>query len=156
VFLAPSKTGKSFWLQEIVHRALLGRLHVAYYQVGDMTETEIGLRLVTRASKIPFEGTVPFTLDVPIKLKRPVIETELPTIEYQNPKPNIAKLLDGETAWANLQSIKKQIGSNRKLLRLKCYPNDSATWRDIYDDLKMLSAEGFPPDIVVLDYIDLL
>jgi hypothetical protein len=43
--MAPEKRGKTFWLIEMLMRALRARCHVAFFSIGDMTERQIKRRL---------------------------------------------------------------------------------------------------------------
>lgn len=53
-----------------------------------------------------------------------------------------------------LRAIKKFYGDN---LRIKCYPRFTASVSDIKRDLDILEqAEGFIPDVIVVDYADIL
>lgn len=53
-----------------------------------------------------------------------------------------------------LRAIKTQVGDN---VRVKCYPRFSATLNDLKRDIDRLEIEeGFVPDVIVIDYADIL
>jgi hypothetical protein len=53
-----------------------------------------------------------------------------------------------------IMSVRESFGNN---LRLKCYPRFSANLEDIERDLDLLEyTEGFIPDVIVVDYADIL
>lgn len=49
--MAPEKRGKTWWLNELAIRAAVARNNVALFQVGDMSEEQVDLRLAERLSK---------------------------------------------------------------------------------------------------------
>ena len=56
-------------------------------------------------------------------------------------------------AWSKLSKYYSRFGSN---LIIKEYPEDEATVYDIKAHLMQLTAQGFKPDLVLVDYVDLL
>jgi hypothetical protein len=63
--------------------------------------------------------------------------------------------LTRETARREVSRLKEMAGSN--LLRMISYPAFSATLTDVEDDLDRLEVqEGFIPDVIIIDYADIL
>lgn len=148
-FQGPPGRGKSWVLQDVVMRAVMGRRNVAYFQIGDMTEAQIMRRLMIRIARHPRKAG---TIDWPKKLIVVGGEPEVMTEEKMFDNP-----LDLDTAWNACQKlITSTIRSGDSTFKLSVYPNYSVNVLQIRDQLKMLSRNGFVPDVVVIDYADLL
>lgn len=154
-FLGPEKSGKTFWLQDVAFEALKRRRKVAFFSVGDMTEEEIGERILERVSEHPsfsVNGKWPCTLKFPIKIR---LEDKQSVVQYEDRV--FEEPLDGATAWEKCQEfMKDSVRSDESYFRLSCHPNCSINARGIEDILKTWAAKDFLADVVIIDYADLL
>lgn len=150
-FVGPSKRGKSYWLQEVVYRALRQRRRVLYYVLGDLSEDDIHDRLVPRIARAPIE---PDKFIFPKEIlkgdgKRPKVRGEMR--EYEKGITNKQKIACVEKF---LKSISSTVENPRLKIKLKGGGVISAS--DIERDVKHFSRKGWVPDVVVIDYADLL
>jgi len=146
-FVGPEKRGKSYWLQETVWQALRQRRRVRYYVVGDMSEDEVIQRLMVRSSRRPLDAKsikIPRDLQI-IKEgadRKPKVESEV----YDSGEVTLkGRILDWE----------KIAGKRGGLLSLQCRSAHSITAGEIENELRHLDPEDVP-DVVVIDYADLL
>lgn len=155
---ASEKTGKSFWLGELAYLALTQRRKVAFFAIGDLTQKEMLLRFASRAAQKPTRADVwPFPLSLPISIKPPAKGDDeyKPRVEYQTRE--IAGPLSYEDADAAFTLLtEKKVKSRRSLFRMVCHPADSVSVPDIVRTVESWHAEGFAPDVVLIDYADIL
>lgn len=155
-FMGPEKRGKSWMLMDIAWRGMEQGNRVAFFAIGDMSKNQMLLRFHTRASKRPLNAT-----DEDDPKKGP---TKYPTsIEY-DPGSSMAnvehetrkykKPLSWQEAWRNSQAVIKKRGGG--LLKLSCHSNGSIGVQGIAGIIRSWERTGWVPDVVVLDYADLL
>jgi len=155
VLAGPEKVGKSFWLGELVWRALLQRCRVLYYVIGDMSRDEVNYRLYQRSAMRPAET---ITIDYPIKLKikreekdekgRPQAELEVERREFAG--------LSARAIRKAAQRLSVRTASKTPRLKIKCAGAHVISAGEIERDVRDFSEEGWVPDVVALDYADLL
>lgn len=145
--IAPEGTGKSHWLMEFVYRGLLGRKRVAYFEVGDMSQAQVLERLNVRLEKKPEE---PCTVKWPIEYQ----EVDNPIFEDIVFKQGIsAEGFDNACKYL----VNTYIKSNDPYLYLFTSPASTMSVAGIEARLQRLAKHrGWVPDIVVIDYADLL
>lgn len=147
-FLAPEKRGKSFWLIDVAWRAMQQKRKVLLYSVGDMSQRQVMRRLISRASRRPIH---PVLYEVPKKLLK--VEKEFKTIrEAKEPSGPLGL----DEAKKVFNRIRMKTASKTSLLKLKCTPNSTTSVADIRQDVLELSREGWTPDVIVIDYADIL
>lgn len=153
-FMGPEKRGKTFWLIDIAWRAMLQGRRVALIEVGDMSEGQIMLRLMTRALERPLRRTAP---DKPVLypafLDHP---PESKTCNVEHDERTFADDVSWERAFKRCQKIIKAVGTGDNL-RLACYPNSTLTAQGVDSLIQTWERQGWgPPDVVVIDYADVL
>lgn len=156
-FQAPEKKGKSFWLQEVVWRSIRQRRRVLYYVLGDMSKDQVKRRFYARMARKPWKNKN-ITYALPRKIRK--------TGEKDEAGHPIVEISAGEekefTPYHYIDVIRavKRLRMNTALkenpLRIKCKGAGLVSASDVEADLKKLHREGFIPDIVVIDYSDLL
>lgn len=152
-FVGPEKSGKSFWLLDIGWRAMIQRLNVAYYVIGDMSEDQVHARLIERASK------------------RPIIHTErdewvsVPTAIERDKKDRFATVLTKDRQYKDdldwreaVEACRKvtleEIKSKEPKLKLKCFPAGSIDANGVKSSIEQYVRGGWFPDVAVVDYAD--
>ncbi len=145
-FMGPEKSGKSFWLQDVSHRAAEQGKKVIFFAVGDMSQDQMMMRFQVRAAKHPFkspDGKWPYTIKVP---------------NYIEPGKHCAEVQYDDITFQERLSVKqgRQALSTLGELRLSCHPNDSINVMGIMSIIKGLEREDWVPDVVVIDYSDIL
>ena len=149
-FMGPEKRGKSFWLLETAWRAMLQRRKVAFFEVGDMSQDQVLLRLASRWTGEPVEaGTIMYPVSLRIRKDSGA--------RVRRKKKIFKKGLSWQKAYrvAN-EIIRTKLKTKESLLRLVCAPNDSIGVADIKSQVERWIVEGWIPDIIVIDYADLL
>ncbi len=141
-FMAPDKTGKSFYLLDLAFRAARDRRRVAYFDTGDQSKHEVLLRLGSRAARHPHEK--------PKRIREPKSMDSDGKVEFGS--RTFDELL---TAGEAFNAVKKAFrGKDR--LRISCHPNSSINVDGLSSILSEWSREGWVADVVVIDYADIL
>jgi hypothetical protein len=154
-FAAPEKRGKSFWLLEVVWQALTQRRKVIYYVVGDMSEDQAGRRLYSRMTLLPWrKQEEPIIYPTSIKIIGKDSEGHpLANITFKEKNPDTFTTEDVIKA---RDKLRLQIALKEMPLRFKCKGASTISASQVEADIRSLAEEGFIPDVVVIDYADLL
>lgn len=135
---------KSYMMLDNAWTAMLQRVPVAYFQVGDMTKDQVMRRFDERALRRPLFARVvkyPKTLNVG--------QGYASTVEWDS----IA--FSQNMQIGDLGAYKKYAPNDgKRLLELRCYPTYGASATDIESDLILWEQEGFRPKVVVIDYVE--
>lgn len=148
-FMAPEKRGKTFWLVDVAWRALREKRRVLFVSAGDMSRRGMLRRLGIRAARRPIEaGTVR-------KPRRMILSvTKQPKVKFEE---EIYEKRISIRRWREVQAEVHQLSSSQEsLLKLSCHSNSSLTVEGLRSELDKLIKEGWVPDVVVLDYMDIL
>ena len=146
-FVGASGSGKSWWLLDLGYRGARQRKRVAFFEIGDMSKNQVIRRLGQRALRRPRYDRI---CSIPTSLVHDeegvdtddTIITEDRMLSAITPK----KSLD---AWEKIQRKKD-------LFRLSCHPNSSINMEGIESILQDWISGGWVPDIIIIDYADLL
>ena len=148
--LAPEKRGKTFMLMELAWVAAQQGNRVAYFSVGDMSEAQCYRRFMTRAAKKPAK---PKTCKIPISLK---IEKQeaiwVAEVDYKELVFDSG--LRWEEAWKKCEAISGSGKKNR--IKLHTTPAGVTKVKDIASVIDGWGLEGWVPDVVIIDYADIL
>lgn len=139
-FMGPDKSGKSFWLLELAYRALRQRRRVAYFDVGDNSEDDMAERIGSRVARLPLFKK---TIEIPIgwdKDKNPVT------------KSRRCKALSDVSAFRAM----KHLCRTGDVFNLSCMPNSTVSVAGLDTILEGWERDGWRPDVVVVDYADIL
>jgi len=148
MFIGPEKRGKSHCLLDVSWRGFEQRRNVAMFQVGDMSQSQIERRFVVRAAKRPWkEGSY----RVPIKITK--VEDGMPEIQYEDRHCEMPLTFkEGRKAY-NRAKKKYAPGS----IKLSVHPSGSINVPQIRSIIRDWEEhEQWVPDIVVIDYADIL
>jgi hypothetical protein len=155
---APEKTGKTFVLQELGFLAMLQRKRVAFFEVGDMTRRQIKRRLMARVSDHPWRSPTGIWPTI-VKFPTSLLKSEKGKVEarVQHTNLNFTTRLDRKTAWESCQKLMRdKVKSNHSFFKLAVYPNVSINVAGIRAKLKSWHLEGWCPDLIIIDYADIL
>ena len=147
-FAGPDKRGKSYWLQEVVWRALRQRRRVLYYVLGDMSQDEVYQRLCVRMTGKPLVAT---TLRIPKKIR--VKARDDVFIKFDTKKRRAMALADVGIA---RKKLLVSTASKDVKIKIRCEGGSVVSASDIERDVAQFAKEDFVPDVVVVDYADLL
>lgn len=151
-FMAPEKRGKTYWLIDTAWRAVLQRLRVAFFSVGDMSQNQMLLRMARRAANRPLKAK---TVEYPVKIELPeerggIAQVQTKSIEYPS-------ALTWKEAMSRMNYIlKKKIRSKETRLKLFTYPNSTINVAGIRAKILDLHRQNWEPDVIVIDYADIL
>lgn len=161
-FLGTDKSGKSMWLLDLAWRAMLQRRRVAYFEAGDMSKKQIERRFLVRAAVHPSrsshpEGNWPCKIRMPeqIKIGRNAEGGRTTSVTYKPLTFDVP--LNRELAWQACEKIMHgRINSKRSFFKLSCHPNSTLTVATIRATLEEWTVAGWVPDVVIIDYADIL
>ena len=144
-FLGGPKSGKSYFLIDVVFRALEQQRNVICYELGDLGKRDhqiyLEQRIACRPLKKKFQTQqVPFAIDV-TKNEGSV-----------RGKSKTYKLMTSAVIKRRMQKF----GLDKKLLRSRYYSSTSFSAELLRNDLENKELDGWRPDVVVVDYADLL
>lgn len=145
-FMGKEKVGKTFWLLDVAWRAMIQGRRVAFFEVGDMSQNQVMRRLMVRASKRPLKAE---TIKYPIQLD----PDDPPTVTHEDRSYDTP--LDLETARKALGKIAKRLGAT-DAFKLSTHPNSTISVHGIESVIKGWVQTGWEPDVVVIDYADIL
>jgi len=148
--LAPEKRGKTFVMQELAWQAVMQQRRVLFLECGDLSERQILNRFYIRAIERPRKAgrfTVP-------KLITKKFEDGFPDVQTitKSAKLDLSKV----ELEAKFQEIIGKLKTKEPLLKVYTYPTMSITVKDITELVKSLTRKGWPPDVIVTDYADIL
>ena len=153
-FQAPEKTGKTWWLlycaYKALHRPKKKGLSVAFFCTGDMSQVELARRLCGIYLKSSFEVDDGDYL-VCTGVKKDVPQYEMKRIKKLDPE-DIKQI-----PYLNPNYDPKKTTKGRGKLLVKSWPPDTIRVADIHRQLEQWkSLSDFIPDIIVVDYADLM
>ena len=132
--------GKSWWMLEVAYRAVKRKRRVLLLEVGDMTRRQVMRRMGQRAARRPRKD---MTIDYPVSFDD---LSEGPVLEKRT-----LKAIDVRTAF---KAWRKMDVGNR--FRLSVHSSGSVSAEKIAAEVSQGEREGWVPDVVVIDYVDLL
>ena len=149
--MAPEKRGKSWWLIDIAFRSLFQRRKVAFFEAGDMSQNQIMRRLMIRVCKRPW---YPCKIKYPISIKRNKSSTKA---RVRTRGRRIRNQLSYREALKSCKDIIiKKTKSKETLFKLSCHPNSTLNIKGIKSILQDWERGGWVPDVIVVDYADIL
>ncbi len=153
-FVGAQKSGKSYHCLDASFRALLNRKRVGYFQVGDMTEKDIKLRLAERTAGHPTwspEGW-PYLVNYPTNISYTIGDDSAQVVFKQK---KFLRPLSPVKAWGCCEELmREQVKSNDIYFKLVCYPNLGTSILGIRGVIDKWILEGWIPDVIVVDYAD--
>jgi hypothetical protein len=149
-FQAPMKRGKTFWQIDMAWRAMLARRRVAFFEIGDMSQNQIMRRFAVRATGRPLKRTTAPVL-WPRRLE---MDGNKAIVTHKSGK--WGSDLNWETAWKACKKIVGDLESKESFLRLSCHPSGTINVPGIAGILAGWERKKWCPEIVVIDYADLL
>jgi hypothetical protein len=139
------------WLIDVSFRAVSQRKKVAFFAAGDMTEHQMIKRIAVRLCRQPLK---PQKIMYPIDLE---IDEETDKASVTHKVKVFTERLDWRTAWKACEEFKqKQTKTKKSLFKMSCHPNSSLSVNGIKSILQMWEREDWTPDIIVIDYADIL
>jgi len=139
-FLGTAKVGKTWWLIDLAYRAVRRRKRVVYCEAGDLSKRQILRRLGQRCLRRPTRGGV-YVRPVSFGTRDDLVTEE---VSYQ-----AITAQDCFHGW-------RKVTAGKDRFRLLCFPNSSLTVDMISSQLSDWAGEGWAPDVVVIDYADIL
>lgn len=149
-FMGSEGRGKSFLLEDVAFRGMLQRRRVAYFEAGDMSQKQVMLRLMTRVARRPLAAK---TIEYPIGIEKN--DDYSVSVETQD------KIYRDRLSWQKAYKACKKlmhsrIKSKKPYLKLSCHPNSTLSVGMIADRIENWTKEDWVPDVIVIDYADIL
>lgn len=156
VFAAPQKSGKTWWLVDLAIRAHRERRRVAFFEVGDLSETQLKKRLLTRVARQPCRsetGKWPFEVQIPKSVSCGVGRDAL--AEIRSVPKVFSAPLDAKRAWEAWEREKlERVKSKKDRFKASVHGNLSISILGIRSLLETWAREGWRADCVFIDYMD--
>jgi len=144
-FTGPEKRGKTFWLNELTVRAGNARCNVALFQIGDMSEEQITIRLGVRLAGKNYRARYCGAHESPF-LNSDKTGCDYRTIPAVNP-------LTWREAWRVGQKFMGRMKGRE--FKLSVHPSDQLTVTELKAILDNWETfDNFIPDVIVIDYAD--
>jgi len=153
----PEKRGKTFWCIEFVMQALKNRRKVAFFQVGDLSEHQVLIRLGMYIARRPSLKKYCGTIRVPRRIIPPRQADEEVEVERE-PREFRRRLTPAGCIRACEKFFRTNgISGKNAYLKVSIHANSSINVRGIAGMLDIWEmVEGFIPDVIVIDYADIL
>jgi hypothetical protein len=149
-FMGPEGRGKSFLLQELGWLAMLQRKKVAMFQAGDMSQNQVMRRFLIRASHHPLYPAI-------VEYPKVVYKNDEDEVEIDYAEKRFKHRLNYKTAWKACRKVmKRKIKSPHSYLKLSTHPNSTLSVSGIKGILETWEQEEWIPDIIIVDYADIL
>jgi len=139
-FMAPDKTGKTVWLVDLAYRALRKRNKVVFFDSGDSTQDDVMTRFACRIANQP---------DMDEECPCPIGWDDEGVLELAHEKEKAVNPAEA------FKMLKKRVRSEDSF-RLSCHPNSTLSVAGIDSMLSDWGDDGWRPDVVVIDYADIL
>jgi len=149
MLMGPEKRGKSWWLIDLAYRALWNRKRVAYFEAGDMSQTQVLRRFMIRITGMPI---YPKKIQIPTRLYR----RRDNTIGIKTKTKTFRHGIDWMIAKQACDRLMKRKAMNQSYFRLQCYPNSTLHVSDIENSITEWNRHGWIPDVIIIDYADIL
>jgi len=141
--------GKTWWLIDIAWQAIRQNRRVAFFEVGDMGQHQIMRRFMCRSAghptKAPYEFEVPTEIIHEVSTQAWKLKTDTKT--FDGP-------LNWQRAWESCEEKTRR--HKKPLLRLSTHPNNSINVKGVINILDEWERAEWVPDVVVIDYADIL
>ena len=148
-FMGREKSGKTFMLCDTAWRAMLQKRRVAFFAIGDMSQSQMLRRFSVRASRWP---ALPGKVAIPTQISKP---RRGGLVEVTHRYKEFEKGLTLKRAIHNYTKILNSLGGD-EYLRLSVHPSSSINMHGIRAIIDNWSRLGWVPDVIVIDYADLL
>lgn len=149
-FMGPEKRGKTWWLIDVAYRAMQQGRRVAFFEVGDMSQNQLLRRFLVRVSRHPIK---PCSVKVPLAITPSDNDTDPCSVDFE--ERIFTAGLDLETAWSSCQLLSTK-HNGHPLLRVSCHPNSTLNANGMRGILRVWERSGWEPDVVVIDYADIM
>lgn len=154
---APEKTGKTWWCTEFVFQGLKRRRKVAFFQVGDLSKNQILMRLGVRWGRRPMWENQTGKILVPVRCV--VDEAEDAGYRIEPKAEKVTEAVSEAAVHRGRKKFMRDVGmrKDRTYLKVSVHPNSTINVAGISKILdQWLHEENFVPDIIVIDYADIL
>lgn len=150
-FMGKKGIGKSMWLMTMAWQAMLQRRRVAFFEIGDMGESQTMRRFMIRAAKQPRSAKDVY---IPTKIwynkKKHKVERDYNLKEF-------TKKLSWRKALKACEGVmRKKVKSKETYLKLSCHFNSTLSVNGIEGILQDWERGDWIPDVIVIDYADIL
>jgi replicative DNA helicase len=150
-FMGKKGVGKSYWLMTMAYEAMLQRRRVAMFEVGDMGESQTMRRFLIRVSRQPrYPCDVYYPTKIYYSEKKRKVVRDFDLREYTK------RLSWRKAAKACDRVLRKKVKSKESYLKLSCHFNSTLSVNGIESMLQNWEREGWIPEVIVIDYADIL
>jgi hypothetical protein len=151
-FMGPEKRGKTWWLIDMAFRAMTQRRRVAFFEVGDLSERQLIKRIVIRNARRPIrKGSIQY----PKSIAPPEQSKGQASVRHKTKRYKIT--MSWRKAWKKMQrTMKQEVRSKHSYLKISTHANSAVKVSQIRTLIDNWIADEWIPDIVIIDYADIL
>jgi hypothetical protein len=156
-FMGAEKSGKSWTLLDAAFRAVTQRRKVMYFEVGDMSREQTMQRFYSRVCQTPFRSPSskwPYTVKYPDSICPPEKGKDFASVTTAT--KTFAKALDATVANSRWEKHIKKNKLPDLPIRFSFSSAGTMTVAGIASQLDSLAIDGWTPDVLVIDYADIL
>lgn len=154
---APEKTGKTYWCIEFCVQALRQRRKVALFEVGDLSASQITKRFMMRWAQLPLWKNQVGDIPMPVAIE---FDEALDIgYSFKTAMKHAPEVLNRKAAREGRDRFRRACGmaDSTKYIMTSIHASGTATIRDIESILDRWEQDhSFVPDVVVIDYPDIL
>lgn len=156
-YLAPAKRGKTFMLLDVAVTGVEQGRRVGIIGAGDMSRPQYMGRLAARVAERPVKHNARKPkYRVPTQLHAQLNGDNIPEIDYEERETE--RDMTSEELKSVFAEMRARYGitKNDPRLRMSTHPSGTLSVAGIQTVLKRWRESGFEPDVLILDYADLL
>ena len=153
--LGPEKRGKTFWCCEFAIRALMNRKKVAMFQVGDLSQNQFIKRAAVRFAGMPMFKNQCGKIQIPIEMRKGKDNQ----LRIKRKTKNVPKPINEKATIIAMEKFRKRYGLSKDgaYYMTSIHPNSSINVAGITSILEKWEFENdFIPDVIIIDYADIL
>lgn len=140
-FMAPNKRGKSWWVLDAAYRATMEGRRVAYFEAGDLSKSQVMLRMAQRALRRPLSGK---PCRWPVSYEDPADD---PQCEARDLKG--CERIEAQQRWRKIQRKEDRF-------RLSWHPNSTLSVSHVQAQIHDWETQGWVADMIAIDYADIM
>lgn len=149
-FTAPEKAGKTWQLMELAWWGMLQRRRVLFFELGDMSETDMAERLNSRAARRPRWRSV-------VQYPKQIRKHPKGGYEVVHQEKVYTESLDMHDAMEAFEQIaRNKVKSKTSYFKMITYAANEASVITLRNDIDRQCQAGWVPDLVIADYADIM
>ena len=152
-FCGPEKRGKTFFMLDMAFVAALQRRRTAFFEIGDLSRNQIMRRFQARVAQWPHRVPKGGIVKIPTKITFADGDPAIACRELAVTEPLTWKRLRRALRAVRRDEIRSE---DDEYLKIRAYPAGTISVGRIQEIVHRWQRDGWVPDVVVIDYADLI